>query len=193
MSSLPFLNKLNKFVTPFAILSQATGSGKQMGAVFSSLSRKHYILQSLQRRNFNSVLSYTVNVLTNPTISHNCPPGQVHRFFPLNRVHCRTLLTEVDSVEAYQKKIDTEKLVVVQYSASWCGPCRQMKPIMSKLSNEEHDVEFLFVDIDDQSYLAQQAGIENVPTFVLMKKGKTVDKIIGANADKLRSSMQKYK
>eukprot|EP00922_Rhytidocystis_sp_ex-Travisia-forbesii_P014526 GHVS01021723.1.p1 GENE.GHVS01021723.1~~GHVS01021723.1.p1 ORF type:complete len:220 (+),score=45.57 GHVS01021723.1:52-711(+) len=107
----------------------------------------------------------------------------------------RGVTTEVESVEQYRQKLANckDNLIVVQYSASWCGPCRQMKPIVTKWSNDMPTVEFLTVDIDDQSVLAEEEDIKHVPTFVLIKNGTNVEKLIGADAGKMKEAIDKHK
>eukprot|EP00922_Rhytidocystis_sp_ex-Travisia-forbesii_P014525 GHVS01021722.1.p1 GENE.GHVS01021722.1~~GHVS01021722.1.p1 ORF type:complete len:216 (+),score=44.56 GHVS01021722.1:353-1000(+) len=108
----------------------------------------------------------------------------------------RGVTTEVESVEQYRQKVANckkDNLIVVQYTASWCGPCRQMKPIVTKWSNDMPTVEFLTVDIDDQSVLAEEEDIKHVPTFVLIKNGTNVEKLIGADAGKMKEAIDKHK
>eukprot|EP00922_Rhytidocystis_sp_ex-Travisia-forbesii_P042824 GHVS01064033.1.p1 GENE.GHVS01064033.1~~GHVS01064033.1.p1 ORF type:complete len:233 (+),score=81.75 GHVS01064033.1:213-911(+) len=108
----------------------------------------------------------------------------------------RCVVTEVESVEQYRQKLldaGADKLLVVQYTASWCGPCRQMRPIVTKWSNEMPTVEFVTVDIDDQSALAEEEDIKHVPTFVLLKNGRALEKLIGADATKMKEVIDKHK
>eukprot|EP00921_Rhytidocystis_pertsovi_P026650 GHVQ01042990.1.p1 GENE.GHVQ01042990.1~~GHVQ01042990.1.p1 ORF type:complete len:199 (-),score=37.29 GHVQ01042990.1:427-1023(-) len=106
----------------------------------------------------------------------------------------RALSTEVESVEQFRQKIkaNSDKLTVVQYSASWCGPCRQMKPIITKWSSDMPSVEFVSVDIDEQSVLAEEENIQHVPTFVLMKDGQAIEKLVGADTAKLKEAIDKH-
>uniref|UniRef100_A0A0G4HV84 Thioredoxin domain-containing protein n=1 Tax=Chromera velia CCMP2878 TaxID=1169474 RepID=A0A0G4HV84_9ALVE len=103
----------------------------------------------------------------------------------------RTVLTEVESTKQFQEKLAGDKLVVVQYSASWCGPCRMMRPKVEALSETMTDVDFLYVDIEEHAALAEEAEIESVPTFAFFKQNKLVDQFAGANPDKLHDALQK--
>ena len=61
--------------------------------------------------------------------------------------------------------------IVVDFSASWCGPCRQMHPIFDKLAKKYHGkVQFIYVDIDKAPQLAKQYGVEAVPTLLFVNK-----------------------
>jgi len=101
------------------------------------------------------------------------------------------VLTEVESTKQFQEKLAGDKLVVVQYSASWCGPCRMMRPKVEALSETMTDVDFLYVDIEEHAALAEEAEIESVPTFAFFKQNKLVDQFAGANPDKLHDALQK--
>ena len=73
--------------------------------------------------------------------------------------------------------------VVIQFSASWCGPCRQLTPIMEQLSTDfNNKAVFGKVDIDNDQELATKYGIRSVPTTIIFKDGKVVDTITGVEA-----------
>jgi len=63
------------------------------------------------------------------------------------------------------------------FSAKWCGPCKQFKPIMQKLSNEGFDIQF--IDGDENPKLANQYGVRSIPTTVIEQESKEVKRIIG--------------
>ena len=81
--------------------------------------------------------------------------------------------------QAYQEVIGHQGLVVVQYYATWCGPCKMLKPVLEALSTELTDVKFYRVDIDLFRAQAIEAGIRSVPTVVLYKDGEEVDRQSG--------------
>ena len=71
--------------------------------------------------------------------------------------------------------------VVVDFSASWCGPCKQMHPIFDKLANKYHGkVRFIYVDIDKAPQLAKQYGVEAVPTLLFVDTKGQINRQIGA-------------
>ena len=75
----------------------------------------------------------------------------------------------------------SDKLVVVDFWAEWCGPCRLIGPIIHELADEYGDkVVFGKIDVDSQGTLAGQFGIRNIPTVIFLKGGKVVDKQVGA-------------
>lgn len=74
---------------------------------------------------------------------------------------------------------NSEKTVVVDFNADWCGPCRMLKPILEKLSEERKDVKFVSVNIDDEEGLAEEFGIYSIPCLVLFKKGEETGRNVG--------------
>ena len=72
-------------------------------------------------------------------------------------------------------------LRVIDFYADWCGPCHMMEPIIKELEKELGDkVKFEKVDVDAENEKAQQYEVLSIPTFVIIKDGKEVDRIVGA-------------
>jgi thioredoxin 1 len=65
---------------------------------------------------------------------------------------------------------------LLYFTASWCGPCRQLGPVMNEVANE---VPVRKVDIDNEPTLAQQYGVRSVPTIVLVEKGNEKERLVG--------------
>lgn len=72
-----------------------------------------------------------------------------------------------------------EKIVFVDFFAKWCGPCKMISPIIDNISNDITDVTFVKVDIDESSELANMFGIMSIPTLLIFKDGKLVNKSVG--------------
>lgn len=70
-------------------------------------------------------------------------------------------------------------LVLVDFWAEWCGPCRMVAPIVEELSNEMPGVKFAKVNVDENQRIAQTLGITAIPTLVLYKDGQPVDRVVG--------------
>jgi len=71
-------------------------------------------------------------------------------------------------------------VVVVDFAATWCGPCKMLGPILEDLSGEyEGKIKFLKVDVDDDADLAMQYKISSVPALIAFKNGEVIDKQIG--------------
>ncbi|KAK5839865.1 Thioredoxin H-type [Gossypium arboreum] len=81
------------------------------------------------------------------------------------------------------------KLAVVSFTASWCGPCLFITPVVVELAKKLPDVIFLKVDADDLKTVTQDFAVEALPTFIFMKQGKIVDKVVGARKDELQQKI----
>ncbi|KAJ2854865.1 glycerol ether metabolic process, partial [Coemansia erecta] len=82
--------------------------------------------------------------------------------------------------------------VAVDFNVGWCGSCKTMKPVFSKLAKEHGDVAFLSVDTDENSEIAKEYGITSMPTFKFVDHGKVVDQVIGANKGGLEKTMTSF-
>lgn len=77
------------------------------------------------------------------------------------------------------------KLMVVDFTATWCGPCRMIAPMFEKLAAENADVIFIKVDVDDAQDVAAECKIQSMPTFKFFKDGAEVKTFSGADPAKL--------
>lgn len=83
--------------------------------------------------------------------------------------------------------LKSDKPVIVDFWAVWCGPCKMVAPTFEALSAELPEVKFGKVNVDEQPDLAQQFKVMTIPTFILFKDGKAVDQVVGAlPKDKLK-------
>lgn len=76
--------------------------------------------------------------------------------------------------------IQSDKLVVVDFYADWCMPCRFLSPVLEKLSKYFKDVEFYKINVDENQELAFEYGISSIPTVLFFRKGKVVGGFVGA-------------
>lgn len=76
--------------------------------------------------------------------------------------------------------IQSDKLVVVDFYADWCMPCRFLSPILEKLSRQFKDVEFYKLNVDENQEIAFEYGISSIPTVLFFRKGKVVGGFVGA-------------
>jgi len=84
-------------------------------------------------------------------------------------------------------------LVVVDFFAQWCGPCKVIAPKIEELAAEYPDVVFLKVDVDECEDIASDYEITAMPTFVFIKYKQKIDAFSGANADKVKQHIIKHK
>jgi thioredoxin 1 len=78
----------------------------------------------------------------------------------------------VDNNSFEKEVVASEKLVLVDFWATWCGPCKMIAPILDEISVERSDVKVVKIDVDENQELAQKFGIRSIPTLYLMKDGK---------------------
>ena len=74
----------------------------------------------------------------------------------------------------------SEKLVLLDFWASWCGPCRMVSPIVDEIAAERSDIKVCKINVDEQPELAAQFGVMSIPTLVVIKNGKVVNQAVGA-------------
>jgi thioredoxin 1 len=79
------------------------------------------------------------------------------------------------------------RLIVILYSAQWCGPCKQIKPKFIELSEKKKEILFLYIDVDN--YDAEDDNVEALPTFMFYKDNNKLDSFEGANEEKLKEML----
>ncbi|MCD7453215.1 hypothetical protein HAX54_020089 [Datura stramonium] len=120
--------------------------------------------------------------------AHNMPTTPQIKRSQVNAFHSSTKWKlHFDSLK------DTNKLVVIDFTATWCGPCKYMEPVINDFAAKYTDVEFVKIDVDELMDVAQEYGVQAMPLFVLIRKGKVVDKIVGADKDGLQKKIVKHR
>lgn len=95
--------------------------------------------------------------------------------------------------DALQNVVDTNNKVVVQFSASWCGNCRIMKPKFKVLSSQNEDIAFVLVDAENSPESRKLANVSNLPTFATFVDGKLVNETQTNKADVLAELVNEIK
>nr|GEW54626.1 thioredoxin H2 [Tanacetum cinerariifolium] len=83
--------------------------------------------------------------------------------------------------------------MVIDFSADWCGPCKFIEPAVHDLAIEFSDVEFIKIDVDELPEVAKDFEVQAMPTFVLVKKGKERERIVGVKKDELHRMIEKHR
>ena len=83
------------------------------------------------------------------------------------------------NAEEYSEIINSSNPVVIDFYATWCGPCKVLSPILEELDNEIEGVEFVKLDVDQHPQIAGQNQVMGVPTVVILKDGEVKDRFVG--------------
>jgi len=102
---------------------------------------------------------------------------------------------EVESTADFDGELASAggKLVVVDFTATWCGPCKFIAPKLAQIADENPDIVVLKVDVDDQSELTERYEISAMPTFIFIKNKAELERFSGASEQKLRDIVAKHK
>lgn len=101
------------------------------------------------------------------------------------------MLTRND--ENIQELIDGNTHVMVQLGASWCYPCKQLKPKVEKISFESPDIVFAYVDIDASPSYCMKSKVMSVPTVIGYLNGIEVDRVVGSNESAVKDLLEKLR
>ena len=97
----------------------------------------------------------------------------------LNKIVNETPVMELTSHDFDQKKSENE-LLLVDFWAEWCGPCKSMHPIFSRMAKKYKSVRFARVNVDNAQDIAMRYGVQSIPTFIMFKNGQVANTMVGA-------------
>ena len=83
------------------------------------------------------------------------------------------------NAEEYSEIVNSSNPVVIDFHATWCGPCKVLSPILDELDDEIEGVEFVKLDVDQHPQIAGQNQVMGVPTVVILKDGEVKDRFVG--------------
>jgi thioredoxin 1 len=89
-------------------------------------------------------------------------------------------LTDVTDSTFQAEVIESEKPVLVDFWAAWCGPCRVVAPVLEEIASERDDLRIVKLDVDANQQTAANYDVLSIPTMILFKNGQVAKKIIGA-------------
>jgi thioredoxin 1 len=97
-----------------------------------------------------------------------------------------THVAAVRSTDFEQEVVKSDKLVIADFWAEWCGPCKMIAPLLDEIARELPDkVKIVKIDVETEPQLAQQFGIYNIPTLLFFKDGKVKEQVVGSVAKKV--------
>ncbi|CAI8587795.1 unnamed protein product [Vicia faba] len=91
----------------------------------------------------------------------------------------------------FEASKQTNKLMVIDFTAAWCGPCKYMNTVIKEFAGKYKDVEFIKIDVDELMEVASAFQVQAMPTFILIKNGKVVEKVVGAKKEELQKMIEK--
>ena len=82
--------------------------------------------------------------------------------------------------DSYHNEVmETEKVVVIDFWATWCGPCKMMAPVVEEVAKDYRDVKVCKVNVDEEPELSNAFKIVSIPTIVVIKNGEIIDSVVG--------------
>lgn len=88
-------------------------------------------------------------------------------------------VVEVNNDNFKEEVLDSEKLVLADFNAEWCGPCKMLKPVLDEISNSNDNVKIVSINIDENDELSEEYDVSSIPCLVLFDKGKEIKRNIG--------------
>ncbi|CCD24546.1 thioredoxin TRX2 NDAI_0D02320 [Naumovozyma dairenensis CBS 421] len=99
------------------------------------------------------------------------------------------MVSQIKSADEFEKAINQDKLVVVDFFAVWCGPCKMIAPMIEKFAEQYPQADFVKLDVDELSEVAQKNEVSSMPTLVFFKNGKEITRVIGANPAAIKQAI----
>lgn len=102
---------------------------------------------------------------------------------------------QIQNFDQFQTTINEEKISVIDFFATWCGPCKMLGPVFEQVSNEmKNEANFLKIDIDQFNEIASMYQVQSVPTIIFFKNGKEIGRHIGfIDSENLKNKINSLK
>lgn len=96
-----------------------------------------------------------------------------------NQEEVKEMVIKVNSENFETEVLNSEKTVLIDFYADWCGPCKMLSPIVEQVASENTNVKVVKINIDDEQDLAIDYGVMSIPTLVVIKNGQEADRVAG--------------
>lgn len=158
-----------------------------------------FVKAKMRRANALAALTRFAEADAAFTELHDALPGDASIAASLNA--CRSALNkptvkagvrEIHDLAEYKRAIEKSKLVFVDFTASWCGPCKMIAPVFTSLASKFTNILFLKVDVDECQDVAGHERVSSMPTFAVYRHGKKVEGFSGADGNRLSQLCAKY-
>ncbi len=97
----------------------------------------------------------------------------------LNKIVNETPVIELTS-QNFNQEIKNNDLLLVDFWAEWCGPCKSMHPIFTRMAKKYKQIRFARVNVDNAQDIAMKYGVQSIPTFIMFKNAEVVNRMVGA-------------
>lgn len=134
------------------------------------------ILNKQENQNANKIEN-TINIDEETNIDNDI--AQDNKINNLEEENMSENVLEVTSENFEKEVLESEKTVLVDFYAEWCGPCKRLSPIVEEVAKEEEEVKFVKMNIDNAEDIAIEYQVMSIPTLVVMKNGKEVNRSVG--------------
>ena len=89
------------------------------------------------------------------------------------------MIIEVNSENFENEVLKSEKIVLIDFYAEWCGPCQMLSPIVEQVANENDNIKVVKINVDNAQDIAMDYGVMSIPTLVVIKDGKEANRVVG--------------
>ena len=89
------------------------------------------------------------------------------------------MIIEINTKNFASEVLQSDKTVLIDFYADWCGPCKMLSPIVEQVASENEDLKVVKVNVDDSPLIANEFGIVSIPTLVVIKNGKETNRAVG--------------